>query len=160
MMSISVKQANKEETNIVHHIMAAAFQEYKGKLNPPSGALTETVEDILKAFEQGGGSVIAWKGNGAIGSARYKYDSHFIYIGRVSVLPEYRGLGIGKSMLHFLEEMARSASVWEARVAVRLSIPENIEMYLKLNYEIIDHKYYPERTDSWYVMAKSLQRGS
>ena len=44
----------------------------------------------------------------------------------------------------------------ESRVEVRLSIPENIKLYEWLQYEVIEHKFYPERTDSWYVMRKKL----
>jgi ribosomal protein S18 acetylase RimI-like enzyme len=153
-MNIEVKEADIDQADLILSTMQQAFQEYAGNLNPPSGALSETADDIIKIIQQGGGAVIAWAGQTAVGSARYKFKDSHMYIGRVSVSPAYRGNGICKKLLSFIEEQARAKGILETRVEVRLSIPGNIELYQKLTYEIIDHKYYPEQTDSWYVMSK------
>lgn len=155
-MSIEIREAEIEEIDIVFRTMQESFMEYSGKLNPPSGALSETTEHILNTFKQGGGAVIAWNEITAVGSARYRFIDNYIYIGRVSVLQEFRGRGICKSILKFVENKAKARGIYESRVEVRLSIPENIEMYKKLKYEVIEQKFYPERTDSWYVMSKKL----
>jgi hypothetical protein len=34
--------------------MRLAFEEYRGRLVPPSGALTETIEDVRTAISGGG----------------------------------------------------------------------------------------------------------
>jgi ribosomal protein S18 acetylase RimI-like enzyme len=153
-MTIEIKEASSSEIDIVYHTMKEAFSEYIGKLNPPSGALSETTQDILNVINQGGGAIIAWDGLTAVGSTRYKFKDHYMYIGRVSVPPEFRGNGIFKQMLAFIEGLARERNLSETRVEVRLSIPVNVALYKKLEYEIIEHLYYPERTDSWYVMSK------
>ncbi|SFM14347.1 Acetyltransferase (GNAT) domain-containing protein [Paenibacillus sp. 1_12] len=153
-MNIEVKEAEINQVDIVLNLMQQAFQEYNGKLTPPSGALSETAEDIKNIMQQGGGAVIAWAGQSAVGSARYKFKDSHMYIGRVSVSPAYRGNGICKSLLSFLEHLAKAKGIQETRVEVRLSIPGNVELYQRLEYEIIEQKYYPERTDSWYVMSK------
>lgn len=155
-MSIEIREAKIEEVDIVFRTMQEAFLEYSGKLNPPSGALSETTLNVINIFKQGGGAVIAWNESMAVGSARYRYMDHYMHIGRVSVLQEYRGRGICKSLLNFIENKALSSGIQESRVEVRLSIPENIDMYKRLKYEVIEHKFYPERTDSWYVMSKKL----
>jgi ribosomal protein S18 acetylase RimI-like enzyme len=131
-MTIQIKEAKKDEIELVYQTMKMAFSEYLGKLNPPSGALSETTQEILYVIDQGGGAVLAWNGLIAAGSARYKYDHDFIYIGRVSVIPEFRGRGIGKLMLAYIEDIARARGIYESRVEVRLSIPENIQMIKKL----------------------------
>lgn len=155
-MSFEIREAKIEEADIVFHTMQESFMEYSGKLNPPSGALSETTQNVIKTFKEGGGAVLAWDGIRAVGSARYRYMDHYMYIGRVSVLQEYRGRGICKSLLNFIENKALSMGINESKVEVRLSIPENIDMYKRLKYEVIEHKFYPERTDSWYVMSKKL----
>ncbi|WP_162463073.1 GNAT family N-acetyltransferase [Paenibacillus psychroresistens] len=132
-MPIEIKVASKDEIDIVYSTMVDAFKDYAGKLNPASGALSETTENILNTMNHGGGSVIAWDGLIATGSARFKFIEHYIYIGRVAVLPEYRGKGIGKAMLAFLEKMAEEKNISESRVEVRLSIPDNIEMYKRFS---------------------------
>ncbi len=155
-MSIEIKEAKIEEADIVFRTMQESFMEYSGKLNPPSGALSETTQHIINIFKEGGGAVLAWDEICAVGSARYRYIDHYMYIGRVSVIQEYRGRGICKSLLNFLENKALSSGIKESRVGVRLSIPENIDVYKRLKYEVIEQKYYPDRTDSWYVMSKKL----
>jgi ribosomal protein S18 acetylase RimI-like enzyme len=156
-MTIEIKEASIDEIDIVYRTMEESFKEYIGKLNPPSGALRETITDILDNMKRSGGSVIAWNGNIAAGSAKYRFSEDFIYIGRVSVLPEFRGKGICKSMLKFIEDKARARDIFESRVEVRLSIPANIALYKRLKYEVIEHKFYPDRSDSWYVMSKNLK---
>lgn len=155
-MSFEIREAIMEEADIVFRTMQESFMEYSGKLNPPSGALSETTQNVINTFNEGGGAVLAWDGIKAVGSARYSFIEHNIYIGRVSVIQEYRGRGIGKSLLNFIENKALSIGINESKVAVRLSIPENIAMYKRLKYEVIEHKFYPDRTDSWYVMSKKL----
>ena len=155
-MSIEIREAKIEEVDIVFRTMQESFMEYSGKLNPPSGALSETTQNVINTFNEGGGAVLAWNGIMAVGSARYRFIEHYIYIGRVSVIREYRGRGICKSLLNFIENKAMSMGIKESKVAVRLSIPENIDMYKRLKYEVIEHKFYPDRTDSWYVMSKKL----
>ncbi|WP_248926855.1 GNAT family N-acetyltransferase [Paenibacillus hamazuiensis] len=154
-MAVHIKLASEEDAAIVRRIMLEAFEEYRGKLNPPSGALKETVDDVLGKMRSGG-AVIAWNGAEAVGSARYEAREGYIYIGRVSVLPAHRGKGIGKRMLEFIETIARTSGIYETRVGVRLSIPGNVEMYGNLGYGIVNREYYPEKTDSWYVMSKRL----
>ncbi|WP_376773887.1 GNAT family N-acetyltransferase [Paenibacillus phytorum] len=63
-------------------------------MNPPSGALAETTQHVINTFKEGGGAVLAWHGIRAVGSARYRFIEDYIYIGRVSVIQEYRGRGI------------------------------------------------------------------
>ncbi|MDD9270425.1 GNAT family N-acetyltransferase [Paenibacillus sp. GCM10023248] len=155
-MTIEIREARLDEAEVVHHTIRAAFAEYEGKLNPPSGALRETPQDLIANMEQGGGSVLAWEEDTALGSATYRFSDPYMYIGRVAVCPGARGKGVCKLMLRYLEEKARLQEVFEARVGVRLSIPANIAMYQRLGYETIEHQFYPDRTDSWYVMSKKL----
>lgn len=45
---------------------------------------------------------------------------NFMYIGRVSVLPTYRGKGgIGKALITYLEDLAKTKGYWKARIEVR-----------------------------------------
>lgn len=155
-MSLTIREATIDESELIYHVMIESFKEYNGKLNPPSGALMETVDHTIHTFNIGGGAALACDGAKVVGSARYKPVADYMYIGRVSVLPEFRGKGICKALLHFVENKAREQGFMESRVEVRLSIPENIKLYEWLQYEVIEHKFYPERTDSWYVMRKKL----
>ena len=136
--------------------MIRSFEEYTGRLTPPSGALNETVETIRTKISGGGGAIIAWDNTVPIGCAQYYFHEVYMYIGRISVLPKYRGKGIGKLIVHHLEEIGRNKGMPEVRLEVRLSLPENVAYYTKLNYMTIEEHAYPNRTDRWYVMSKAL----
>jgi predicted N-acetyltransferase YhbS len=94
-MHYVIREAKADEIYIVHRIMQEAFKQYNGILHPPSSAMRETVEDVSNKIKDHGGAVIVWEGQEAIGSARYIFRDNYMYIGRVSVLAEYRGRGIG-----------------------------------------------------------------
>lgn len=130
--------------------------EYEGKLLPQSGALRETEESIRREFEAGGGAVIVWEGTEPIGTAVYSFKDTYMYIGRVSVKPAWRGKGIGREIMSYLEAFAGERGFVETEVGVRLSIPGNVSFYAGLQYEVREHLFYAEGTDSWYVMRKLL----
>ncbi|CAG7642394.1 GNAT family N-acetyltransferase [Paenibacillus allorhizosphaerae] len=156
-MEFCIRQAECNELNVVHETMREAFKEYAGKLQPESGALRETMEDIERKISGGGGAIIAWNNNEPAGSAQYYFKDGYMYIGRVAVIPQYRGSGLGKRLIHYLEAEARRRSCRETRLEVRLSVPENMKFYERLHYETLEQQYYPGGTDSWYVMSKDMR---
>jgi ribosomal protein S18 acetylase RimI-like enzyme len=134
-----------------------AFEEYRDKLFPPSGALFEEVTDIQNKIKSNGGAILVWNEDMPVGSAQYYFKEHFIYIGRVSVIQEARGYGIGKRIMQYLETTAVNTFTPEIRIEVRLSIPQNIVFYNKLGYEVLEQHKYPDSTDEWYIMRKMVQ---
>lgn len=155
-MEVLISQATMNEIKIVHDVMRKAFEEYRGILTPPSGALLETIDDIVKKISHNGGAIIARVEGVPIGSAQFVFEENYVYIGRVSVLPSHRGGGIGQMMVRYIESHAVNKGVSESRLGVRLSIPSNVTFYQKLNYEIIEKHAYPAETDYWYVMKNSF----
>ena len=92
------------------------------------------------------GYVIALLRGGALG--------HII---SVAVDPKYRGRGIGKSLLKAIEELLRDSGAKVIRLEVSEDNEVAINLYRKLNYEIVDRieKYYPDGSNA-YVMMKRL----
>lgn len=155
-MFIEIRESTSEEWPIVHSIMREAFEEYRGVLHPPSGALREELEDTIRKVSGRGGGVIAFLDGTAVGSAQFYGEQHYMYIGRISVASGARGLGIGKQIVQYLENLAVERGRPEVRLEVRLSIPSNVLFYERLGYNVLEHHDYPEQTDSWYVMGKEL----
>ncbi|NHN32644.1 hypothetical protein [Paenibacillus agricola] len=54
-MKALINQANVHEIHIVYDVMRKAFEEYRGMLTPPSRALSETIDDIVKKVSNKGG---------------------------------------------------------------------------------------------------------
>jgi ribosomal protein S18 acetylase RimI-like enzyme len=135
-MTLQITLATPDQAALVHQIMQDAFAEYIGVLQPPSGTHAETVEDVRRAMSAGG-AILAWEDDTAIGSARYNRKPDHFYIGRVAVLPAYRGKGIASAMMAYLEGMARDAGVERVQIGVRMALPQNLALYQWLGYEII-----------------------
>ena len=153
-MSLKITNATLEEAPLVHRLMRQAFAEYEGVLAQPSGANRETVEDVIEAMNQGG-AILAWEGSEAVGSARYRLEPDFLYVGRVSVLPAHRGKGIAKALMQYMEEVARRRGRNELQVAVRMSLPSNVRLYQGLGYEIFNTAPHPKGPD---VVADLVKR--
>ncbi|WP_138493805.1 GNAT family N-acetyltransferase [Paenibacillus pinistramenti] len=153
-----IREAKDDELEQVRRIMIEAFAEYQDKLVPPSGALSETTEQIREKLSGRGGTLLVFQDSEAIGSAQYYAKEDYLYIGRISVLPQWRGQGIGKAIVSYLEELAASKSINEIRLGVRLSLPQNVDYYTKLNYKPIEEHEYPCKSDRWYIMSKMLDQ--
>jgi predicted GNAT family N-acyltransferase len=84
--------------------------------------------DDARAFH-----ALATAGPGAIGCGRYvAHGAREVKIGRMAVLPEYRGQGIGREILRFLMDTARSRGFRRAVLHAQLTAEA---FYLKQGYE-------------------------
>jgi ribosomal protein S18 acetylase RimI-like enzyme len=151
-----IREAGFDEIEIVRQIIFEAFKEYDGVLNPPSGALRETVEGIKSKIEGRGGAIIVQDGLEPVGSAIYYFEDDYLYFGRVAVNPSHRNRGIGKEMVCYFEGLAKEKGYANVRIGVRISLPDNFKYYKKLGYVPIEEHEYPEKTDGWYVMMKQV----
>src|SRR5258708_15915981 len=87
-LNLEIRRAYIQDAAEVHRIMRAAFEEYCGKLSPPSGALRETIEDVSAALRSGGAFLAEIDGV-PVGSARYRVCGDHPNAGRVPVLPQF-----------------------------------------------------------------------
>lgn len=154
--NIHIELATDEKLLDVHRIMREAFEEYRDKLIPGSGALREEVEDIRKKIANHGGAILVSHEEVQVGSAQYVFKDTYMYIGRVSVIKQARGQGLGKAIMRYLEELAKGCDVNETRIEVRLSLPDNITFYNQIGYTVVEEHEYPDKTDGWYIMSKKL----
>ena len=139
--------------------MQEAFAEYAGVLQPPSGAHDETAGDVRRVLARGGG-VLAWLEETAAGAARYEPRHGALYVGRVAVLPAYRGRGIASAMMRHLEDVARSLGLARMEVGVRMSLPSNLALYRRLGYELVDVQPHPRGPDRVGTLTKHLSAGN
>jgi ribosomal protein S18 acetylase RimI-like enzyme len=133
---------NGDDAALVRQIMLDSFAEFRGTLEPPSSALDETLEDTRQAIDAGG-AALAWLGDAAVGSARYLPRPDYLYVGRLAVLPAYRGRGIAAALMTALEDQARHLGLPEVRVEVRLSLPGNVAFFRRLGFQTISEQPHP-----------------
>ena len=142
-MTVHIADASDDQIPLVYQIMKTAFAEYIGKLNPPSGVDTETLEDARLAVSKGG-ALLAWLDGKAVGSCRYMFHDQSCYIGRVSVLPGFRGHGIASAMVERIEEIARDHACEWLEVTVRMEIETNMRLYQRMGFTIDKTYVHPK----------------
>jgi ribosomal protein S18 acetylase RimI-like enzyme len=155
-MTITIRTVGVEQASEVRRIMQLAFEEYRSRLVPPSGALTETIDDVRTAIS-GGGAFLAFAGDVAVGSARYRLFPDHAYAERIAVLPAHRGRGIAVALMAAFEEAVHALRVPEARVGVRASLPSNLRFYENLGYRALASRPYPTGTDVEITLRKRLE---
>ena len=148
-----------DEAALVRRLMLAAFEEFRGTLEPPSSALDETVEETRRAIDAGGAAV-AWVGEEAVGSARFLSREKYLYVGRLAVLPAFRGRGIAAALMGLMEEQARLRGLPEVRVEVRLSLPGNVAFFRRLGFRTVSEQPHPRGPAYWtVVLGKGVDMG-
>ena len=145
---IRITAASPDDAPIVRQIMLDAFEQFRGTLEPPSSALDETVADTRRAIEAGG-AILAWLDHRAVGSARYEPRLDYLYVGRVSVLPAYRGRGIAAALMAAMDEQARLLALPEVRVEVRHALPANLAFFRRLGFQTISEQPHPRGPAYW-----------
>jgi ribosomal protein S18 acetylase RimI-like enzyme len=133
--------------------MRAAFAEYSGALPVESGAHAETLEDVRAAIGEGG-AILAFDGDQAVGSARFRPDGDDLYVARVSVVPAWRRRGVASAMMRFLEGVAAAYGKQAIRIGVRDSLPSNVGLYQSLGYELVSINPHPRGPDKVWTMRK------
>jgi GNAT superfamily N-acetyltransferase len=152
---VRVTHASREDAARVHGITQAAYAEYCGVLDPPSGVDRECVADVERALDEGG-AALAWIGDTPVGAVRFRHAADHLAGERLAVIPTARGQGIARALLGYLEDLARHSHLPEVRLGGRLSLPRNVDLYLGLGYQIRSVHPYPEGTDTWALLTKSV----
>ena len=152
---IRIAPATQEQAEIVHRIMRAAFAEYARRFDPPPGAGRETVEDVIMAMREGG-AILAWEGAQPVGTARFRIEPDHMYVGRVGVLPSFRGRGIGAAIMAYMETIARVIERPEIHLATRQALSGNIAFYQRHGYEITEIRQHPRGSDQIVLLRKTL----
>ncbi len=157
---IHLRQATMKDMPTLLAVMHTAFEEYRGRLDPPSGAHAETIESVLTKLKTSK-AVIAFMDDEVAGGVFYEQENEHLYLGRLSVLPQFRQLGVGRTLINYVEAQAVSFKVPRVQLDVRIGLPHLIAYYEKLGYRILSYEAHPGYTQPTYVtMEKNVKAGA
>ena len=145
-----VRSAAPDDVPALLELIHAAFEQYRGRLDPPSGAHEETEESIAQKLHAGG-AVVAIDGDEFVGCAFFRSEPDQMYLGRLSVRPGHRGRGIARSLVEWVETHARTLTLPRVRVGVRLALTENRAYFERAGYVVTtleSHPGYEEATSA------------
>lgn len=153
---VTFAHAQPAEAAALLGVILAAYAEFLGKLDPPSGAFAETASSI-KAKVDKGGAIKALADGGIIGCVLYEPKGDFMYFGRLAVLPAWRRGGVAQGLIAAVEECTQASGLQRVQIGVRLVLPAHQAYYEGLGYRPIAYECHPGFTQPTSVtMEKSL----
>jgi predicted N-acetyltransferase YhbS len=151
-----LREATYDDISTLVTLIHTAFEEYRGRLEPPSGAHRETAQSI-GAYLQQGRAVLALLHGQAVGCVCYHQEGAHVYFGRLAVLPPFRQHGVGLALVTYVEQQARALGAQRVRLGVRIALPHLHTYYERLGYRVVcyeTHEGYTEPTS--VVMEKPI----
>lgn len=137
--SLEIKMAGESDIGTVWRIVNIAFDEYRHS-PVPSSALLETEEHVRQALNNGREhAIICYYGGQPAGTARF-YLENGLYFRRLGVLPEFRGKGVTRAMIQWLEDYALTHGEKRIWCNTRSSVERNMSMYRNLGFSLIEDR--------------------
>jgi predicted N-acetyltransferase YhbS len=146
--------------------IAAAFEQYRGRLVPESAAFRETADAITRELAAGSDAIIAEQDGEVLGCVMIKPaddsddgSSADLYFGRLSVTPAARGRGIARRLVEAVEDEARRRGLAGVRLGVRIVLTENQRLFTSLGYVETSREAHPGFDHPTSIsMRKALSR--
>jgi len=132
--TLILRAATAVDAPAIAATIAAAFEEYRGKLEPESGAFGETAEGIAGELARDSGAIVAERNGQMVACVMVKLLEDDLYFGRLSVLPAARGQGIARRLVEAVEDEARRRELSGVRLGVRIVLTENQRLFTSLGY--------------------------
>ncbi|GAC1325926.1 MAG: hypothetical protein NVSMB13_09900 [Mycobacteriales bacterium] len=120
-----------------------------GVLDPPTGALRDTLEDVRADLAAYGG-VVARAGSDVVASLRRRAEGDRLWLRRVAVAPGWQRRGLGAALMRTAIERAREQGFSEVAVRVRHVLPDNRAFYAALGFTEVGAR------DAWAELALPL----
>ena len=145
--------ATPGDLDTVRQITVAAYREYITVLDREPLPVTEDYVPRIAA----GQVWLVVEGGTAAGAMVIERAADHLLIFSLAVLPEFKGAGIGRWMLHFADELARSAGLGEVRLYTNPLMTRNIRIYGEHGFVETGRRPNPERPGWTFVdMTKRL----
>jgi ribosomal protein S18 acetylase RimI-like enzyme len=156
--ALTLREATPLDAEGIYEVTNAAYEEYRGVLEPPSGVDREALESVQGLLREGG-SILALMDGTAVGAVRYeRRDDGSLYVGRLAVLPSHRRRGIGRALMAAAEERARRMGLACITLGVRIQLPQNRAFYESLGYRADGRgSHAGHDRPTWFHMTKTLE---
>ena len=132
--TLILRAATAVDAAAIAATIAASFEQYRGRLEPESGAFRETAEGIAAELAREAGAIVAERNGRMIGCVMVKLVEDDLYFGRLSVVPEARGEGLARRLVEAVEDEARRRELAGVQLGVRIVLVENQQLFSSMGY--------------------------
>jgi len=139
---IAIRFATRAESAAVAALIRAAFEEYRGRLEPESGAFGETAETVAAAFADHA-VIVAQAGGRLVGCVLATRHGDDLYLGRFAVDPDFRRRGIASRLLAEAERHARATGAVALALGVRIARPDNFRYFAARGFREVGREAHP-----------------
>ncbi len=141
--TLVLRAATVADAAVLAATIAAAFEQYRGKLVPESGAFGETADSLARELANGAGAIVAQQNGIVVGCVMTKLEEGDLYLGRLAVLPAARGMGVAARLIAAVEAEARARRLPGVRLGVRIALTANQKLFSALGYREISRDAHP-----------------
>jgi ribosomal protein S18 acetylase RimI-like enzyme len=132
--TLVLRGATPADAPAIAATIAAAFEQYRGRLRPESGAFRESADAIATELTSDSGAIVAERNGRMLGCVMVKLLEGDLYFGRLAVLPDARGQGLAKRLVEAVEDEARRRELPGVRCGVRVVLTDNQRLFWSLGY--------------------------
>ncbi|HEV3081308.1 MAG TPA: GNAT family N-acetyltransferase [Gemmataceae bacterium] len=150
-----LREGTNADVPALVRLVCLAFEEYRGWLDPPTGAHQETEEHLAGKMARGG-AVLATLAGADIGCVIYEREPDHLYASRLAVLPSSRRQGVGRALMDYVEDKARSLGLNRVRLGVRLALPRLHAYYEGSGYQAVEYRTHAGYSQPTYVMLEKV----
>lgn len=153
MINLYLRDATNDDIPTIANIIALAFEEHRGKLQPPSSSLDKTPESVKQEL-QNAKAIVAITDDKLIGCVFHSLKENYVYLAHLAVLPDYRGLGIAKALMKEVEKRGLEQNQTIIRLNVRLALENTKAFYERAGYSFHSYGSHPGFTEPTHVMLE------
>jgi len=136
-------------------LVLAAFTSMNGRIDPPSSALSLTAASLAEKAKAEIGHV-AIDGEKLIGCLFLRPEADCLYIGKLAVLPEAQGKGLGKRLLTIAEETAAAIGLPALRLETRIELTDNHAVFAAWGFTRTAEKAHPGFARTTFVEMRKI----
>ncbi len=145
------RPAKNEDATHVKQVIFSVLEEYGLKVDA-----SKTDADLDKSadyYKDGFFGVVLNAHDEIVGTfGLLEHEPGVVEIRKMYLLPTYRGMGIGRFMMHFLLAKAKELGYGKVMLETASSLKEAVAMYEKYGFVLDEKKPYTDRCDKMYSL--------
>lgn len=159
--SLQIRRAKVTEARDIERVLKQAYEQYRGKIEPPLQALSARASQIVKEIRTPNrGYLVALLDGQLVGTLRYRKTRQdgrrVLCLSRLAVDPGARRRGIGRRLMQEAESLARQWGITELRGNVRAALSTLLDYYASMGYRALGRRSKPGYPRYLIVIGKRL----